>query len=447
MLTDNAIRTIKDDQYGFEPFARLLADTIRETDDLPFTLGIFGEWGCGKSSLMNMIRDDLGTSPHVKTIAFNPWKYDNKEELWNALIQTILYGIAEEAEKNNKKEVLEKATNLAKTAAWLALKKGMSALTAGVVSGKDLEKIKNSLFAQDKLHYQHINTFEESFEEVVKLYTGDGKLVVFIDDLDRCMPENAITVLESLKLFIGHASCVFVLGMDRHIIEQGIKLRFGDRIEMSGRDYLDKIIQAPFFIPPVPFAKLRESLQVAKTAQYSDTVWKIIEYGLRGNPRRTKRFVNSFFLLNQILKSPEVLNAPGGEPQQPLFGTHEEQHYYLAKLLIFQLVFNRFYTHLELNPEAWSDLEDKIIDADGKPSNNVINAMPEIQKIWDASELFQLFMTQTTLHSSPGGILPPPDEEVVSSLMKAINLVSRSDTQEQKITQQVQAPSGSYTQE
>ena len=74
---------------------------------------------------------------------------------------------------------------------------------------------------------------------MVKSYTNEGKLVIFVDDLDRCLPENAITVLESLKLFIGHAHCIFVLGMDHYIVEEGIGLRyqFENKLEMNGRDY------------------------------------------------------------------------------------------------------------------------------------------------------------------------------------------------------------------
>ena len=106
MLTDNPIGKKNQDRFGFAPYARILSDTIRDTDELPFCIGVFAEWGAGKSSLMNMIQDDLSNDGDVKSIWFNPWKYDRKEDLWNALIQTILYSIIEDSDDN---ETINKA--------------------------------------------------------------------------------------------------------------------------------------------------------------------------------------------------------------------------------------------------------------------------------------------------------------------------------------------------
>lgn len=301
MLTDNPVKNLSEDKFGFKFYADLLAHSIRDTQELPFCIGIFAEWGAGKSSLMNMIQSSLEGSLGTKTIWFNPWKYDKKEDLWNALIQSILYKIAEDNSSGDSVKV--EAKKLAKATSWLMLKKGVSAVTGGILGESDLENFKNAWSKQDELHYSHINKFEEGFEKVINLYTGNGKLVVFIDDLDRCLPQNAITVLESLKLFIGNAKCVFVLGMDHVVIEEGITFKFGEKIKFSGRDYLDKIIQVPFYLPPVPFGKLRESLQVSKTANYPDSIWKLIEFGLGGNPRKTKRFVNCAYLLREILRN------------------------------------------------------------------------------------------------------------------------------------------------
>jgi len=78
MLTDNPVLKKAEDQFGFSPYAKILADSIRDTDDLPFCIGIFAEWGSGKSSLMNMIRDDLKNTNGIKSVWFNPWKYDRK---------------------------------------------------------------------------------------------------------------------------------------------------------------------------------------------------------------------------------------------------------------------------------------------------------------------------------------------------------------------------------
>jgi hypothetical protein len=79
---------------------------------------------------------------------------------------------------------------------------------------------------------------------------------LFIDDIDRCLPENAITVLESLTLFFNNQHCIFVLAMDDDVVRRGIELRYKD-VALNSRDYLDQIIQLPVFLPPAPFAKIR----------------------------------------------------------------------------------------------------------------------------------------------------------------------------------------------
>ncbi len=72
--------------------------------------------------------------------------------------------------------------------------------------------------------YDHVEGFQDKFADVVKEYVGEeGRLVVFIDDLDRCLPEGAITVLESLKLFLDRSQCVFVIGVDQAALTEAIK--------------------------------------------------------------------------------------------------------------------------------------------------------------------------------------------------------------------------------
>jgi predicted KAP-like P-loop ATPase len=79
------------DQYGFSVYCELLCSTILNAtqDDLPFIIGILGDWGLGKSSLMKMMKKKVDDKK-IKSLWFNPWKYDRKEELWSALIQSIL---------------------------------------------------------------------------------------------------------------------------------------------------------------------------------------------------------------------------------------------------------------------------------------------------------------------------------------------------------------------
>ncbi|MGV9247672.1 KAP family P-loop NTPase fold protein [Streptomyces sp. NPDC003710] len=310
LLTDNAIRQVSEDDFGFRAHARVLCNALEGTEDLPLTVGIFGPWGMGKSSFMNICRDLL-RARNVPTIWFNPWKYDEKDEIWHALIQTVLTEIADDLEKRRAAgeeswrermaEVLVTVRRLSKAAAWLLARRTAAPLTGGVLAAEDVDRFQEASAASDVEAYVHVNHFEEDFKDVVHQYTDGGRLVLFVDDLDRCTPDAAITVLDSLKLFLGEASCVFVLAMDQQVITEaaGRKLA-GDTPDLvRGRQYLEKLIHFPYHLPGVPFELLYRQMQAKirpESLAGSGELWELIKVAFGANPRRVRRFVNGLNL-------------------------------------------------------------------------------------------------------------------------------------------------------
>jgi len=374
-----------------------------------------------------MLKEQLKSVSGVEYIWFNPWKYDQKEDLWHALIQTIL---VELEKKVITPEMKEKAKQLARAATWLAVKSLITGLSAGIVSGDNLDKLSDIVGDKDNVYYQNINQFEEDFATVVESYVGkEGKLVIFIDDLDRCLPENAITVLESLKLFIGHAQCIFVLGMDHYIVEEGINVRYEKKIKLTGRDYLDKIIQIPFYLPPVSYEKLKRSLEMGEgKVKFSPEIWEAIRLSMGGNPRKTKRFVSSFLLLQEFLKHPIPLQPPY-ESVNPLPAlSRETQDIYLAKLLVFQMMFLDFYQYLRLHPNAWESLEKIVVEVQPANREAELGDNKTALKSFVNDESLTNFMSRTTGDWNRDKLHYPesPKAEIVSLLLQAVNLVSDS---------------------
>ena len=112
-----------------------------------------------------------------------------------------------------------------------------------------------------------IGEFEDEYKKIIEDYVGKrGRLVVFIDDLDRCLPEKAIDILEAIKLFLHVPHSIFVIGADREIIVNGIMVKYGKNSDDSqrvsddwGMNYLEKIIQIPFTLPPLRTDVIAES--------------------------------------------------------------------------------------------------------------------------------------------------------------------------------------------
>ncbi|MWK38879.1 AAA family ATPase [Actinomadura sp. J1-007] len=230
-LTDNPLAFLHEDAYGFRPFVEQLDAAVAQARPLPLTVGVFGAWGTGKSSFLGMWSDLLAEQPRNRQVRFNPWKYDRKVEVWAALLHTIL------GELKKEERLREKAGRLARAATWLSLRAGLGSAatlaTAGIVRPEHVNELLDTFAQNDADEYSQVNTFEDEFAEAVEEFVGpEGRLVVFVDDLDRCTPEAAMTVLESLKLFVGHARCVFVLALDVDVLAAVATNKFG--VDLKG---------------------------------------------------------------------------------------------------------------------------------------------------------------------------------------------------------------------
>ena len=383
LLSDNPATQ---DTLGFGQMATVLHTVIRETPYRPFTIGIFGEWGSGKSTLMKLIETSLKRDS-VKTVWFNAWKYDNKEVIWNALIQEIFYTMQHDPEiqkrtnaEDFKKDVVHAAAELAKYAAKVATR----FIPGGIIKEEDVDAVLEALrppSANDDL-FGFINQFESTFDQLVKDYVGnpDGYLVIFIDDLDRCLPENAISVMEALKLYLDRANCVFVIGAERSIIEEGIKERYKDNPRLSGKDYLEKIIQLPFIVRRIDAENALSLLEpYDKTLPYRDdpALRTLIVEGTECNPRRIKRFINTFWVLSEIAG-----------------GLTAEQRRILAKVLFIQMRFPALYYALVED----LSLAARLTNAWSRPPrerDDFINASPAPVKLFFADTELMSFLEKT----------------------------------------------------
>ena len=325
MLTDNEIRRAADDTLEFNAFAETLGEIII-TSEPPLTVGVYGEWGSGKTSLMRLTQEVLENykKKKIKTSWFNAWKYDKAHDLRVALINTILKEISED--EKTSKTLKRKSKELLNRVNWSGL--GMSVLSIGATlmapqlallpllsnllkddkaTGSDVAKlIPKNILKEDggEKTLELIGEFEEEYQDIIEKYVGKkGILVVFIDDLDRCLPEKTIDILEAIKLFLHVPHSVFVIGADREIIVDGIMKKYGaDSTDSSkksdewGTNYLEKIIQIPFRLPPLRTDLIANSfIEKLDVSQEIKRHSKILAQ-VRNNPRTIKRLLNNFEL-------------------------------------------------------------------------------------------------------------------------------------------------------
>lgn len=313
VLTDKEIREIKEDSLDFGWFAHSLRKIILSAET-PITIGIHGTWGAGKTSLMRIIKELL--KEEAITIWFNAWKYDKVYDLRVALIQIILREIGKDA------SLTEKARDFSKRINWL----GVANIITSFVLGSPKVNMEN-LLRQDEV-VSLINEFDDKFNELVKEYCKKKLLVIFVDDLDRCLPEKSIEMLEGIKLFLDTEGCVFIIGVNKRVIEEGVKAKYKG-IAIEGTDYMEKIIQIPFNLPGLRQEDAEEFIR--KIAPKAIKEYKEIAARIGGNPRKIKRMINRFILGINLAE------------ERPKLGVDKE---ILAKLLVIELRWDRFYSDL-----------------------------------------------------------------------------------------------------
>ncbi|MGD2089124.1 MAG: P-loop NTPase fold protein [Candidatus Aminicenantes bacterium] len=314
LLSDQPIGHVgehRNDGLGFKTYAQILSRAIVDTNG-PFNIGIFGEWGVGKTSLMKIIQEDLCGSSKMVTVWFNAWRFEKEDHPLIPLVTTIIHQI------ESHKDVLQKLSDGGKS-----LVKVLRALVYGFstklkiplpgsaeietsFAGKDAinryEKEQKSPLSEKSIYY-------EAFEQLSDINLEKKiKIVVFIDDLDRCLPDSAIKLLESIKLILSQPGFIFILGMSRSIIEGFLQHRY--QIEyglkhFQSHAYLDKIIQLPFYIPPhvgrmEEFSnRLLDEMPSADKELFKE-ILPIIGVACSNNPRATIRFVNNLLIDREI---------------------------------------------------------------------------------------------------------------------------------------------------
>jgi len=352
-----------DDALHFSDFCPALLDILMEAQT-PLTVGVFGAWGSGKTSLLRMLKEKIDEKDlrYVRTVWFTAWKYDRHEALWRAFILRVLealyprvpqekWGDAEEeltAHLDRMVESVYRAVEWEEAARWAldlsrvgkeAAKLPGFLLLSSVGAGKVAEALgiapdlagviqreaQAARLEQLVSMEQFEDRFRQALEMALELERGvpedRRRLVVFVDDLDRCLPEKAVEVLEAIKLFLEVEGTVFVLGMDREVIERGIEVRYGslfrrdedegeERAEMPirGDAYLQKIVQIPFHLPPLGLEDLEEYIQrleedLPPQARLGEVTRQVFAHGLLPNPRQVKRALNIFRLLKEIART------------------------------------------------------------------------------------------------------------------------------------------------
>jgi hypothetical protein len=411
------------DLLGFDELVDELVVALTLPTLLPLTVGVLGDWGSGKSSLLRIARRELeeevdedGSCPYL-CVDFSPWLYEDYEDVKTALMRQVLEACRERATAPGALDRVERlgrfarllgrrsrtVGRLALTAAPAALPVvlgvadvGMADATATAVQGAAevvaplaAETLKDEPEAPAEDGEIHdLPAFREEFKKLIASLDGVDAVVVFVDDLDRCLPETVVDTFEAIRLFLNSPQTAYVVAASREIVESAIDSRYPELAREDGRgighDYLEKMLQFQVSVPPLSpgqtesyinllitqlhlstddFHAVRESLRErqqgdpfaptfnAATAREAlgdlltdeieaDLAWtgeisEVLGF-LRGNPRQVKRFLNELTwrrraaarrgvdLRHDVLAKLMVLEEQNAADFQTLFDWHRQ---------------------------------------------------------------------------------------------------------------------------
>jgi len=313
-ITDKPIENNADDKLKMSRYGNVLSNFIKASDT-PLTVGLQGEWGTGKTSMLYMLLEHF-KSENIATSWVNTWEYSmfrTPGETTPAILKGMLTNLKLSCESEGKWTIEEKSKDSVKK-----VFKFLGNVANQVISNQTGVDIKGAVSNDEASKEQaEIAEIKKEIALIISKLIEDTnneyqKVVFLVDDLDRIPPEQAVEVLESLKNLFDVPNCVFVLAIDYDVVVKGLESKFGKKTEENEREFrsfFDKIIQVPFSMPTGTYdmgnllSEKLISLNIEIPENLIDSYSNVVKYTIGYNPRSLKRYINSFSLLRSLRNS------------------------------------------------------------------------------------------------------------------------------------------------
>lgn len=252
--SDKAIESLEQDLLGRVTFSKQLGEAIYKYDGKDgLVLGVFGKWGTGKTSILNMVVNEINClsdndddSPII--VNFSPWNYTDKDNLISLFFKVLKNRLNMDKNEETRKKIGKALTDYSDALDALALVPIVGSGLATIL--KAIAKAQGAELSKDV----DIDTTKANLETV--LGDTNQKIVVIIDDIDRLTNTQIRDIFQLVKQVGNFPNIIYVLSMDREVVCRALESVHN----IDGAEYLEKIVQIPFEIPALMKPKLREIL-------------------------------------------------------------------------------------------------------------------------------------------------------------------------------------------
>jgi len=245
-VADSPITGRAEDRFNRASFAARIAETIAtRKDPSSIVLGLYGPWGDGKTSVLEMMQESLRTYPNAIVVRFNPWHFHSEDRLLRGFFATLAEGLGQ-----SLPNLKEKAGNLLKDYGSVL---SLASLTVGgVIQLRPGDAVKG---VGDAMSNVGLDELRKRIEKM--LDEANKRLIILIDDIDRLDREETHAIFKLVKLSASFRHTSYVLTFDDTVVSAALGERYGAGGSHSGRAFLEKIIQVPLHLPPVDQSSLR----------------------------------------------------------------------------------------------------------------------------------------------------------------------------------------------
>lgn len=273
----------------------------------PFVIGISGEWGRGKTTLFNFLEEYLKNKYAI--VRFESWKYQRTGNLSYSFVESIVSML-----KDKSGSLKKKITNILKQTSDLI----DVSLSLGPLHVKpDINKI-----------YKSIQNLEGSFEKIIKKILEEkqkNQLIVFVDDLDRCLPEFTLDFLENVKHFFSVKNVIFVIALDEELLETALQVRYKNNTKFTSKVYLEKIFDLFVKLPNYkaddltdyikflleeryPLKNIIEAEYIEEIVNISGEIPEVEKSTIMTNPRKLDRIIKNMMIAIQTVPKDSILH-------------------------------------------------------------------------------------------------------------------------------------------
>lgn len=448
-----------DDFLGFSIHANLIKNVVLEDNNLPVTIGLYGDWGSGKSSVLKILEKILEQDKeNTAVITFDGWAYESFDDAKMSLISGIVDKVLscriwEEKVLTCGKNLKDKIFSM-RSLMWSLKNFAIPTIKAVSTDGISLIPTLLPLIKEGKIDssteeltnyvkgltspikqvddYKVVHEFRDDFTKLIEA-TKLKRIVILVDDLDRCLSRHIIDTLEVIKLFLNVPKTAFVIAADEGIVANAISKEYGIGSQEPnnankrdiGKNYMEKFIQIPYTLPQLSdfetityitlllcqstlpkeqFAAVYEDYKQfqrnerfrpydssvlqerVKSINEVEDLYKVIAFvgqfaplianSLHRNPRMIKRFLNAYELRKRLLEANEI------KDQKSVFA--------LLKLMLLEQKSSNLFQILHGFCMSSNSIPQELLDIEKASKEE--KEMPEnLKKDWNDPDVLRLF--------------------------------------------------------